>query len=240
MNGSFDVDAVAAKLTRAPPEPPGRGEITALIELAKQIFVRESNILRLGSPIIVVGDIHGQLYDLLEVFRVEAPPPEGSYLFLGDYVDRGYYSVEVLTYLLCMKVKFPERVFLLRGNHETREVTRLYGFYDECSTKYGDPRVYAEVCDLFDYFPLAALIDERVFGVHGGLSPSVHLLDQLLVVDRFREPTDGPLSDLLWGDPTDRVAGFCASRRGVGFEFGRAIAKRFGRLNRVTHITRAH
>ena len=237
----FDVDKIIAKLTMAPPELLTPAEANDIIDHAKALFIKEDNCLKLQTPIIVVGDIHGQLYDLHEIFRIEPPPPESQFLFLGDYVDRGYYSLEVLMYLLCLKIKCPDRVHMLRGNHESQSVTRLYGFYNECSFKFRDMTIYQRCCDLFNHMPLAAVINGRVFGVHGGLSPSINLLEQIDVVDRFQEPIlDGPLPDLLWGDPNDRITGFLQSKRGMGYMFGPDVTKRFAHLNRLTHITRAH
>lgn len=241
MSGDFDVDRIISKLTKAPPDLLTPDEANDVLEHAKQLFIKEENCIKLQSPIIVVGDIHGQLYDLHEIFRIEPPPPESQYLFLGDYVDRGYYSLEVLMYLLCLKIKSPSRVHMLRGNHESCSITQTYGFYNECTVKYHDTFVYQKCCELFNYLPLAAIIDDRVFGVHGGLSPSISLIEQIGVVDRFREPfLDGPLPDLLWADPSERVTGFSQSKRGMGYLFGADVTKRFAHLNRLTHITRAH
>lgn len=91
----------------------------------------ESNVQNVRSPVTVCGDIHGQLHDLIELFKIGGCAPETNYLFMGDYVDRGYFSVETASLLLSMKVRYPERVYLLRGNHESRQITQVYGFYDE-------------------------------------------------------------------------------------------------------------
>lgn len=237
----FNIDNILNKITQAPPADLLESEILSVIDLSKSIFIKEENVLQLSDPIIVVGDIHGQLYDLLEIFRIEPPPPDSKYLFLGDYVDRGYYSVEVIVYLLCLKIKYPSRVFLLRGNHECVAVTKTYGFYAECVSKFNDINVYQRFCDLFNYLPLAAMISGRIFNVHGGLSPSIHLIDQISVIDRFQEPLmDGPLPDLLWGDPNERQVGFQASKRGVGYIFGGDVTKKFAHINGLAHICRAH
>ncbi|OHS98573.1 Ser/Thr protein phosphatase [Tritrichomonas foetus] len=236
----FHVDKIFEKLTKSPPELLEQNEVVKIIELSTQLFMKEENLLNLASPIIIVGDIHGQLYDLLEIFRVEPPPPESKYLFLGDYVDRGYYSLETLMYLLCLKIKNPDSVFLLRGNHECAAITRTYGFYQECIVKYKDHSVYQRCCELFNFLPLAALINNRIFATHGGLSPNLHLIDQLAVVDRFQEPMlEGPLPDLLWADPSERN-GFTVSKRGVGYNFGGDVSKKFAYINNLVHITRAH
>jgi len=125
--------------------------------------------------------------------------PQTNYLFLGDFVDRGYYSVETFLLLLALKVRYPDRITLIRGNHESRQITQVYGFYDECLRKYGSIMVWRYCTEVFDYLSLSAVIDGKIFCVHGGLSPSINTLDQIRQIDRKMEvPHDGPMCDLLW------------------------------------------
>lgn len=139
---------------------------------------------------------------------------------MGDYVDRGYYSVETVTLLVALKVRYRERITILRGNHESRQITQVYGFYDECLRKYGNPNVWKYFTDLFDYLPLTALVDGQIFCLHGGLSPSIDTLDHIRALDRLQEvPHEGPMCDLLWSDPDDR-GGWGISPRGAGYTFG--------------------
>jgi len=172
----------------------------------------------------VCGDVHGQLHDLIELFKIGGRAPETNYLFMGDYVDRGYYSVETVSLLICLKIRHPERVHILRGNHESRQITQVYGFYDECVRKYGGGAVWKMFTgrfkitskylstkrltfstDLFDYLPLTAVIEDNIFCLHGGLSPSIDTLDHIRQLDRVQEvPHEGPMCDLLWSDPDDR------------------------------------
>lgn len=120
----------------------------------------------------------------------------------GDFVDRGLYSVETFLLLLALKVRYPDRIVLIRGNHESRQITQVYGFYDECSRKYGNVNVWRYCCEVFDYLSLGAIVDGRVFCVHGGLSPNILKLDQIRSIDRKQEvPQDGAMCDLLWSDP---------------------------------------
>ncbi len=161
-------------------------------------MIEESNIQPVSSPVTVCGDIHGQFYDLLELFRVGGEIPSTSYIFMGDFVDRGYYSLETLTLLMVLKarylkfIRYPDKITLLRGNHESRQITQVYGFYDECITKYGNANVWKNCCTVFDYLTLAAIVDGRVLCVHGGLSPDVRTLDQIRTIQRCQEiPHEG-------------------------------------------------
>ena len=137
-------------------------EIKFLCEKAKEILTKEDNVQTVRSPVTICGDIHGQFHDLLELFKIGGQCPDTNYLFMGDYVDRGFFSVETLTLLLCLKVRYPSRIFMTRGNHESRQVTQVYGFYDECNKKYGNANVWKYFTDLFDFLPLTALVENKV------------------------------------------------------------------------------
>lgn len=192
------------------------------------------------SPVTVCGDIHGQFHDLQELFKIGGKSPDTNYLFMGDYVDRGYYSVETVTLLVALKVRYRERITILRGNHESRQITQVYGFYDECLRKYGNASVWKHFTDLFDFLPLTALIDDQIFCLHGGLSPSIDTLDHIRSLDRIQEvPHEGPMCDLLWSDPDDRC-GWGISPRGAGYTFGQDISEAFNHNNGLTLVARAH
>lgn len=138
-----------------------------LCTIISDIFFEESNVQPVFSPVTICGDLHGQYYDVQELFRTGGFPPDTQYIFMGDFVDRGYYSLETLTQLLVFKAKWPDRVTLLRGNHESRQVTQVYGFYDECMKKYGNANLWRFCCRLFDLMPIGALIDNEVLCIHG-------------------------------------------------------------------------
>ena len=145
-------------------------------------------------PVTICGDVHGQFHDLMELFKIGGDLPETNYLFMGDYVDRGFYSVETVTLLVALKVRYRNRVTILRGNHESRQITQVYGFYDECLRKYGNANVWKYFTELFDYLPLASVVEEQIFCLHGGLSPSIDTLDQIKQLDRVQEvPHEGPM-----------------------------------------------
>ena len=213
--------------------------VKTLCEKAKEILSKESTVQEVKCPVTVCGDVHGQFYDLMELFRIGGNSPNTNYLFMGDYVDRGYYSVETVSLLVSLKTRYPNRVTILRGNHESRQITQVYGFYDECLRKYGNPKVWKYFTDLFDYLPLTALVEGQIFCLHGGLSPSIDTLDNLHSLDRLQEvPHDGPMCDLLWSDPDDRC-GWGISRS-AGYTFGQDISENFNHANGLMLISRAH
>ncbi|KAF3993098.1 hypothetical protein FT663_00922 [Candidozyma haemuli var. vulneris] len=221
-------------------EPLSEQDVKKLCDMAIDVLQFEENVQPVQVPVTICGDVHGQFHDLMELFKIGGPCPDTNYLFMGDYVDRGYYSVETVSYLVCMKVRYPNRITILRGNHESRQITQVYGFYDECLRKYGSATVWKLFTDLFDYFPITALVDNKVFCLHGGLSPMVETIDQVRELNRIQEvPHDGPMCDLLWSDPDDR-GGWGISARGAGFTFGQDISEQFNHTNDLDLVARAH
>ncbi|KAK3320788.1 putative cell shape control protein phosphatase ppe1 [Cercophora scortea] len=283
-----------------------------LCEIVKEVLMEESNIQPVVTPVTICGDIHGQFYDLLELFRVaggmpgetniQAPktatqvitsadfePPteitnpklkkkirtsvtpvdddetileedsaatprpdsaigvstpsqsaDTRFVFLGDFVDRGYFSLETFTLLMCLKAKYPDRIVLVRGNHESRQITQVYGFYEECQQKYGNASVWKACCQVFDFLVLAAIVDGTVLCVHGGLSPEIRTIDQIRVVARAQEiPHEGAFCDLVWSDPED-IDTWAVSPRGAGWLFGDKVATEFNHVNGLKTIARAH
>ncbi|CAK9031551.1 Serine/threonine-protein phosphatase 2A catalytic subunit alpha isoform (PP2A-alpha) [Durusdinium trenchii] len=226
----------------------GENEVKQLCDLAKEILHEESNVHPVRCPVTISGDIHGQFHDLMELFRIGGFLPDTNYLFLGDYVDRGYFSVECVSLLLSFKVRHRERITILRGNHESRQITQIYGFFDECNRKYGSQSVWKMFTDLFDYLPLTALVENKIFSQHGGLSPNIDKLDDVRKLDRVQEalgdehedvPHEGAMCDLLWSDPDDRL-GWGVSPRGAGYTFGQDVSEKFNQANGLNLIARAH
>lgn len=159
---------------------------------------------------------------------------------MGDFVDRGHNSVETFQLLLCLKARWPDCITLLRGNHESRQITQVYGFYEECVRKYGNANPWKYCVEVFDYLNLAALIDGKIFCVHGGLSPSLRSVDQIQVLERVQEiPNEGPYSDMMWSDPED-IPGWAVSPRGAGYLFGGRATKEFAMINGIDLVCRAH
>ena len=215
-------------------------EIKFLITKTKKILLSQPIFLELESPITVCGDIHGQYPDLLKLFEIGSFPPEKNYIFMGDYVDRGKQSIECICLLLCYKIKYDENFFLLRGNHESGSINRIYGFYDECKRRY-NVKLWKSFVDLFNCLPIAASIDDKIFIVHGGLSPELKTLDQLQKVMRPTDvPEEGLLCDILWSDPDENAGGWGQNDRGVSVTFNSKILKNFLEKNDLDLLCRAH
>jgi len=218
----------------------GEWELKQLCDYVKELLIEESNVQPVRTPVTVCGDIHGQFHDLLNLLKTGGDVPDTAYIFMGDFVDRGYNSLETFTLLLCLKARYPAHVTLLRGNHESRQITQVYGFYDECQRKYGTANAWKYCCEVFDYLTIAALIDGSILCVHGGLSPDIRTLDQVRTIDRRQEiPPEGAFCDLMWSDPED-VDTWAVSPRGAGWLFGGKVTQEFNHINRLELICRAH
>ena len=163
-----------------------------------EILAKEAQVLRIAPPVTVCGDIYGQFYDLKQLFKVGSKVPSTKYLFLGDIVDCGHYSVETFLLLLALKIRYPERLYLIKGNHETRELTLKYGFYKECKEKYGSPSVWEHYTKVFDFISLGTVIANKVFCIHGGLSAHISTLDEINCIQKESLTTNSPGSDLVW------------------------------------------
>ncbi|KAG1833767.1 Metallo-dependent phosphatase-like protein [Suillus variegatus] len=215
-------------------------EIAAICQAAREVFLSQPTLIELSPPVKIVGDVHGQYSDLIRLFEMCGFPPAANYLFLGDYVDRGKQSLETILLLLCYKIKYPENFFLLRGNHECANVTRVYGFYDECKRRC-NIKTWKTFIDVFNCLPIAAIVASKIFCVHGGLSPSLHSMED---IKRIQRPTDVPdyglLNDLLWSDPSDTALDWEDNERGVSYCFGKGIINDFLVRYDMDLICRAH
>eukprot|EP00127_Corallochytrium_limacisporum_P004114 Clim_evm59s157 gene=Clim_evmTU59s157 len=275
--GKPDFDTTARQVTSVPPPATNRLEMSEVygsdglpnMDVLKKHFVAEGRLeedvamrivketsemlrdeptlLEVDAPITVCGDVHGQFYDLMKLFEVGGHPKHTRYLFLGDYVDRGYFSCECVLYLWALKKCYPDHIYLLRGNHECRHLTDYFTFSLECRYKYSE-ELYDVICDSFDCLPLAAIMNQQFLCVHGGLSPEIQNLDDIRRIDRFREPPSyGPMCDLLWADPiedfgNDATAEFYTHNnvRGCSYFFSYAAACAFLDANKLLSIIRAH
>lgn len=215
-------------------------EITAICAAAREVLLSQPSLVELSPPVKIVGDVHGQYTDLIRMFEMCGFPPNSNYLFLGDYVDRGKQSLETILLLMCYKLKFPENFFLLRGNHECANVTRVYGFYDECKRRC-NIKIWKTFVDTFNTLPIAAIVAGKIFCVHGGLSPTLQRMDDIRAVAR---PTDVPdyglLNDLLWSDPADMETEWEESERGVSYCFNKKVISDFIQRHDFDLVCRAH
>eukprot|EP01129_Flabellula_baltica_P006739 TRINITY_DN2559_c0_g2_i2.p1 TRINITY_DN2559_c0_g2~~TRINITY_DN2559_c0_g2_i2.p1 ORF type:complete len:678 (+),score=162.52 TRINITY_DN2559_c0_g2_i2:46-2079(+) len=216
-----------------------------IIEKASDIFSSEDTVLEVTAPAVLVGDIHGQFYDMLHMFLNAGSPVETQYLFLGDYVDRGLFSTEIIILLYSLKISYPFNFWMIRGNHEARMVTRTYGFYDEMMHKF-DFNLYSMVMTSFDNLPLAAIVTSdqgRFFCCHGGLSSQIKTIEDINSINRFQEPLKGPLVDILWADPNSENperAYVVNVQRGCSFFYGFLPVLEFLEKNNFLSIIRAH
>lgn len=215
-------------------------EIIAICTAVREVLLSQPALLELSAPVKIVGDVHGQYTDLIRLFEMCGFPPAANYLFLGDYVDRGKQSLETILLLLCYKLKYPENFFLLRGNHECANVTRVYGFYDECKRRC-NIKIWKTFVDTFNCLPIAAIVAGKIFCVHGGLSPNLSHMDDIRGIAR---PTDVPdyglLNDLLWSDPADMDEDWEPNERGVSYCFGKKVIMEFLQRHDFDLVCRAH
>lgn len=196
----------------------------------KKLLINESNVLKIESPCTVVGDIHGQFDDVLEIIKMDK-----KFVFLGDYVDRGGKSVELLLYLCIKKLLKKETIFFIKGNHETPRQNETYGFKDECVEKY-DMSFWIKSNELFEMMSICAVIDQKYFLVHGGISPDLETISQISFLDRTNYTS---FENLLWSDPMEKN-GYQESSRGAGYLFGPDKLDAFLEANDLQYLVRSH
>lgn len=239
LDSEDPVDHLVAKFWNG--ELPTPVELKYVVELTSKVLASEPNVLQLQGPITICGDIHGQFEDMLEIFHICGLPPYTRYLFLGDYVDRGPKSVEVIMLLCVLKLKFRDSVYILRGNHESMNITQIYGFRQEVLAKYRTDSLWKVFEPLFNSLPLAAVINNSVFCVHGGLSRDVRTIEDVMRLNRFSDiPVSGALCDLMWADPLNESVMWTDSTRNAGTRFGSLASDEFLRANNLKLIVRAH
>lgn len=210
-----------------------------------ELFRSEPNLVNISEPICIVGDIHGQYADLLNMISKAGEPGNLNYLFMGDYVDRGIFGIEVCILLFAIKLNFPKSVVLLRGNHESRNMTETFTFREEVLNRF-DMEIYDFFMEVFDAMPISAQIAKKYLAMHGGISPQLSKLDQINSIDRFQEiPLDGIFCDLLWADPMDddeAVHGDFKENpeRDCSNYFGKKPVKQLLRKHKLLSIFRGH
>jgi protein phosphatase len=209
---------------------------------AEKIFKSEPVLLQVSSPCIIVGDLHGQILDLFRILNSFGLPSRQRYVFLGDLVDRGEFSIETLVVVLLLKVIWADNVFIIRGNHEFSFLCSQCGFMTQMFETYGDLHTYQAAIQMFGYLPLAARIDEHILCVHGGIGPEVTDIDVIATIVRPIESFgQEALDSLVWSDPSDSITEFeASSTRGTGYNFGAEAVRRFLAESGLQTIVRAH
>lgn len=216
-------------------------EIFEICEKVTEIFASEPFMVNLSSEISVIGDIHGQYFDLLNILSILKAAQSRQYLFLGDFVDRGANSLETIVLLFYMKIRYPEHVWLLRGNHESLRTSSSYGFREECMRIYRSKLLWRKICNVFDYMPICGIIDQKIFAVHAGIGPGLDM-SQVNSIARVKDvPFSGEIANFLWSDPDPKVEdSFIESKRGVGYYFGEKQVDEFFEKTGFERIIRSH
>ena len=245
-----------------------KDQIASLTKQCMEIVAKQPNILKVSAPVKVFGDIHGQYIDLMNFFNKWGCPSEGpngdimsnDYLFLGDFVDRGNLSLETICLLMALKVKYPDQIHLIRGNHEDILINSGFGFQGECQGRLNDDSenddsLFALINNFFEYLPFAAIIEDQILCVHGGIGANVKKLSDIESIQRPFEVVheaqtrDQKLAmDLLWSDPTDNdeelgiQPNFQRDSNNLGHivKYGPDIVKQFLKENNLSYIIRAH
>lgn len=228
-------------------------QVLKIIKMATKLFESEPNILTVPSPVTVCGDVHGQFYDVCKLFEICGDPDKTSFLFLGDYVDRGSYSLEVLILLYAMKINHPTTFTMLRGNHETKQMTQHFTYKSECLVKYSID-VYHESLKSFCALPIAAIMNKQFFCVHGGISKDIRYISDVEKINRFQVdfPSHGAFCDLMWSDPSNefdnepygasnKVKDFSENyERGCSYMYSYNAVCQFLERNNLLSVIRAH
>jgi len=211
-----------------------------IIKNSRKILKKESCVLNLKGNFVIVGDLHGDLQTLIRIFGKNGYPPKTSYLFLGDYTDRGTKSCEVVLLLFSLKVLFPDSIYLLRGNHEFDFMNSLYGFKDECLKKFNED-IYNLFENAFQQLPISAIINKYIFCVHGGISQKIYSIKDLLDLEKPMDNKDNDIvTDLLWSDPFYYTSMYDESPRKSGKVFGSEALSTFFKNTGLKLVIRSH
>ncbi|OHT03658.1 Serine/threonine-protein phosphatase PP-X 1 [Tritrichomonas foetus] len=216
--------------------------VSALCDEALMILKSQSPLIKINGKCIVAGDLHGNLLDLLRILKIKNFSNDEHFLFLGDYVDKGPFTIETVILLFALLCNYPNKIHLLRGNHEFSRVNGKCGFRNDIMIKYENDNLWYKINSVFDYLSIAALINEKVFCVHGGISPN---LDTINDIDFFQMPfkdylENDVISDLLWSDPNCSISYYSRSERGIGKFYGEKAVSEFIYTNQIKCIIRAH
>ncbi|OHS94420.1 Serine/threonine-protein phosphatase PP1-beta [Tritrichomonas foetus] len=220
----------------------GEDLLNQLIEQSKTILRSLPTLVRVSAPALVIGDIHGNVTDLIKIFEKFSDFENTRYVFLGDYVDRGMHSVPVMTLLLAMLCKYPNNITLIRGNHEFSHINQMYGFFEEIMIMYQNMTLWENFQELFAYLPLAAIVNNQIFCVHGGISPMASDYGQIEEISRpIYDYDNNPLiADLVWSDPNEQLTTYAENHRGSGVLFGNEALKTFLMNSNLKLLVRAH
>lgn len=220
---------------------PKQQHVLALCQEMTRVFVKEPVLLELTGQINIIGDLHGHLPDLARIMRTNGLPPEQKYLFLGDLVDRGEFSFETVLFIFILKLQYPNCIYSIRGNHEFASLCSNFGFLDQVMQIYQSPVPFNAITDVFNYMPLAAIINGQAFCVHGGIGPQLTNISQFKSVIRpLDELYGGIANSILWSDPCPSVVDYRPSERGSGFKFGQEAIDSFLQTNNLKYLIRGH
>ena len=218
-----------------------KNTIINLCENTIEILKKQETLLKLNGNFIIVGDLHGNIRDLIRIFQTVGFPPQTNFLFLGDYVDRGSFSLEIIILLFSLICIYPENIFLLRGNHEFPEINEKYGFKDQILEEYNDENLWNLFNNVFTYLSLACILNNEIFCVHGGITPELTKISQILDINKpILSNNDSLILGLMWADPSKEALDYIKSNRGCGFNFGYEAINKFLLNNKLLRIIRAH
>jgi len=215
--------------------------VVDIVHECNSVFKREPQLIQISGDYNIIGDIHGHLGDLVRVLKICGLPPSSKFLFLGDIVDRGENSLECILLVYCLKILFPDHVFIIRGNHEYRDLCSNYGFLDEIKKSYNDEDLHNVFLESFSNMSFAAIHDTRVLFLHGGIGPKFRNLGDLNSVAKPHNEFYGGIPDeIVWSDPSPNVPHFKESERGNGYLFGESPFLEFLKNNDIRYLIRGH